>query len=125
MPCGASDDSQNKYQNYDEGQNVSHVRPHPVHDLQAASLVRLLYEVFPAPAISGGAEQDENESSHGQNIVTDDQVLEIQYRGSLSKRLDEGPHIEAQCAGKRTDEHYDRVYKAGLLPAPAKRLRMS
>lgn len=51
---------------HDHGQHVGHVRPQPFGDFQPLALVGFRQEVLPAPAVAGGAENDEQQTAKGQ-----------------------------------------------------------
>lgn len=47
----------------DDRQNIGHVRTHPFGYLQTGAFVGLRQELIPAPAVAGGAVQDEQQGA--------------------------------------------------------------
>lgn len=72
--------AENQNDAHDHGQHVGHVRPQPFGDFQPFALVGFGEEILPAPAVAGGAENDEQQTAQGQQQVADQKILSCPAR---------------------------------------------
>ena len=59
-------DAEHKQGKYDQRQDIADIKAHPVTNLKTAALVCLFLEVFPAPSIARGAEQQVHQRAQRQ-----------------------------------------------------------
>ena len=86
----------------DERQQVAEVEfCKGVHrDLQTLAGIDFGQEVFEAPAVLRGTEEDEGQRAQRQHVVGDDEVFKIEDRGALAEHLEFGPDVVTEDAGK-------------------------
>lgn len=64
-----------------------------------------MQKVVPSPSLAVAAEQNEHESSDGENIVADNEIFKIENRASFSKGLNVGESVKTENAGQGKYEH--------------------
>lgn len=104
---------------YDDGRHVRQVTAHKARKAQARPLVGLGRKLVPSPAVTGGAEQNEQNGSGGQHVAADKKILQIQHGGAFSQRLEPGQLVETQDAGQGQQSQKHAVDQHGLAPVPA------
>ena len=103
---------------HDDGQDVGHVGTHPFGYLQTGAFIGFAHEFFPAPAVAGGAEDDENQRTYGQQDIADDEVFAVQDIPA-GNGTEAAPEVVAQQAGEAQQENGNAANDAGLPALPA------
>ena len=91
---------------HDQRKDVAYVKTCPSWELNARSLICFCQELFKAPSITAGAEQQIQKTSNRQQVITEDKVLKILDIRTCSQWLEAAPDIKSKYTWKRQDDHY-------------------
>ena len=105
----------NKNEQDDQRQNIGNVNARPGGEFYALAGVGFCQEVFPAPAVSAGTEQQIDHAAQGQEVVGNNEVLEILNRGASAHRLETGPDVEAEYAGQGQEDNRNSIDQDGFF----------
>ena len=103
-------------EDYDERYDVCYVWPYPFREFQAFACICLVHKVIPAPAVPACTEQHIDEAAQREQVVADDEVFQIQDRGSLAERCESAQHVVAQHARHGQDQDSYEIDGYGFLP---------
>ena len=98
-------------------QNEGHIFSYKSRKLESCSRVCFFNEVFPAPPVSCGAEQNVNSSTERKQKIGNEEVLEIHNIRACSERSYSAKHIESEDTRNRKHQHKKTVYNAWLSSA--------
>ena len=104
---------------HDNGQDIADIEADIILDLHAAALIGLLLEVLPAPAVTGGAEQQVDQRAERQPDIRHEEVLEVEHVRAVAERLEARPDVKAEHARQRQQDHQHDVDGRRLFAAPA------
>lgn len=103
-PCVFLEQSPDQDPEDEDRKHVLEVRLHPAGHLHAGSHIDLRHVLVEAPAIAGGAEEDEEERAAGKDKARDEEVFRIED-AACAQEVDVLPDIEAQDAGDGGEEN--------------------
>ena len=112
----------NKNEQDDQRQNIGNVNARPGGEFYALAGVGFCQEVFPAPAVSAGTEQQIDHAAQGQEVVGNNEVLEILNRGASAHRLETGPDVEAEYAGQGQEDNRNSIDQDGFFTGCAEQI---
>ena len=118
LPCVFLEQSPDQDPEDEDRQHVLEVRLHPARHLHAGSHIDLRHVLVEAPAIAGGAEEDEEERAAGKDKARDEEVFRIED-AACAQEVDVLPDIEAQDAGDGAEENEREQDEDTFFAAPA------
>lgn len=92
---------------YDQGYDEGYVESYPFGEFWSFAGVGFGEEVFPAPSVTGGAEENVYQAAKRQEVVAYDEVLKVEDCRSFSEGCESAQYVIAQYAGhgKEQDCH--------------------
>lgn len=106
----------------DQRQADAEIITGPGREFDTLSGVRFSQEIFPAPAVAAGTEEQIADTSQRQQVIGYDKVLQILNGASFSQRSKSAPEIKAQHAGKGQDKYQHQVHENRFAPGPTKQI---
>ena len=111
--------SLNKQNKNNKGQHPCQIGAHKAGKFRPFPLIRFDQEIFPAPAVTTGTEQQDDQRTERQHIITDDEIFQIHYSAAGSEGRKAGPLIETEYARHHQQGQQDEMHGNGFfLPQP-------
>lgn len=92
--------SLNKYDEYNQRQDIAHINPGPCGEMNPLPFIGLRHKFLKAPSVTAGAKQQIKHAADRQKVVAEDKILQIQNRASLSQGSKAAPEVKAQHTRK-------------------------
>ena len=92
--------SLNKYDEYNQRQDIAHINPGPCRKMNSLPFIGLRHKFLKAPSVTAGAKQQIKHAADRQKVVAEDKILQIQNRASLSQGRKAAPEVKAQHTRK-------------------------